>query len=126
MFIASQCSPKPNSKFHHKPLASSKEEPKQPPNSYCTSTISQNTVTSLLDSDRLGQVTREINVETLKNGKPVGNELERDNVEETLENVDRLGDLDLLGFRRLELLIRGVADNDGLTTASNNLLIGVE
>ncbi|KAI6754186.1 hypothetical protein HG530_012700 [Fusarium avenaceum] len=89
-------------------------------------TTSQTTVTSLLDSDRLGQVTREINVETLKNGEPVGNELKRDDVEETLKNVDGLGDLDLLGLGRLELLIVGVADDDGLTTTSNNLLVGVE
>jgi hypothetical protein len=89
-------------------------------------TTSQTTVTSLLDSDRLGQVTREINVETLKNGKPVGNELKRDDVEETLKNVDGLGDLDLLSLGRLELLIVGVADDDGLTTTSNNLLVGVE
>ena len=81
---------------------------------------------SLLDSDRLGQVTGEVNVETLENSEPVGNELKRDDVEETLKNVDGLRDLDLLGLRSLELLIVGVADDDGLTTASNNLLVGVE
>ena len=52
----------------------------------------------LLDGDRLGQVTREINVKTLKDGQPVSNELQRDNVEETLEAVNRLGDLNLHGL----------------------------
>lgn len=83
-------------------------------------------MTSLLDGDRLGQVTREVNVETLENSEPVGNELERNDVEETLEDVNCLGDLDLLGLGSLELLIVGVADDDGLTTTSNNLLVGVE
>jgi hypothetical protein len=83
-------------------------------------------VISLLDSDRLGQVTGEVNVETLENSEPVGNELKRDDVEETLKNVDGLRDLDLLGLGRLKLLIVGVADDDGLTTASNDLLVGVQ
>lgn len=89
-------------------------------------TTSQNTATSLLDSDRLGQVTGEVNVKTLENSEPVGNELERDDVEETLEDVDGLGDLDLLSLGSLELLIVRVADDDGLTTTSNDLLVGVE
>ncbi|CAF3449092.1 unnamed protein product [Fusarium graminearum] len=89
-------------------------------------TCLSNLISSLLDGDRLGQVTREVNVETLENSEPVGNELERNDVEETLEDVNGLGDLDLLGLGSLELLIVGVADDDGLTTTSNNLLVGVE
>ena len=52
-------------------------------------------VLRLLDRDGLGQVTWEVDVEALLNGQPVGNQLERDHVEQTLEAVDGLGDLDL-------------------------------
>lgn len=74
----------------------------------------------LLDCDRLGQVAREIDVETLQDGQPVGNELERDNVQETLEAVDRLRNLDRLGLRSLEFLVTGVADDNGPAATSND------
>jgi hypothetical protein len=80
---------------------------------------------SLLDGDRLGQVAREIDVQALKNSEPVGNELERDDVEETLEGVDGLGDLDLLSLRGLELLIVRVADDNGLAATSNDWEVGL-
>ena len=38
----------------------------------------------LLDSDRLSQVAREVNVQALSNSEPVGNQLQRNDVQETL------------------------------------------
>lgn len=73
-----------------------------------------------LDRHRLGEVTREINVQALHDGEPVGDQLQRDDVENALQDVDRLGDLDLLGLASLELFVLFVADDDGLATASNN------
>jgi hypothetical protein len=75
---------------------------------------------SLLDSDRLGQVTREVDVETLQNSQPVGDELQRDDVQDTLQAVDRLGDLDTLSIGGLELLVVGVADDNGLAASGND------
>jgi hypothetical protein len=77
-------------------------------------------IVRLLDGDRLGKVSREIDVETLQDSKPVGNELERDNVEKTLEDVDSLGNLNLLSLVGLELVVVGVADNDRLATTSSD------
>ena len=51
----------------------------------------------LLDCHRLGQVTGEVDIESFLDSKPVGDELEWNNVKQTLENVDGLWDLDLLG-----------------------------
>ena len=74
----------------------------------------------LLDRDRLGKVTREVNVQALEDSQPVGNELQGNDVEDTLKAVDGLGDLNLLGLRGLELLISRVADDNGLAAASND------
>lgn len=68
----------------------------------------------LFYGDGLSQVTREVHVQALSNREPVGHQLQGDDVEETLETVDGLGDLDLLGLARLELLVVGVADDDRL------------
>ena len=76
--------------------------------------------TALLDSNRLGQVTGEVDVQTLHDSEPVGNELQRNDVQETLQAVDGLGNLDLLRQVGLELFITGVADNDRLATTCNN------
>lgn len=75
---------------------------------------------NLFDGNRLGQVTWEINVETLSNCEPVGHKLKRNNVEETLEAVDCLWNLDLLGLSTAELFVIRVADDDWLTAAGNN------
>lgn len=75
---------------------------------------------SLLDSDRLGQVSGEVNVETLENGQPVGNQLQRNDVQDSLQAVNGLGDLDLESIRGLELLVTRVADDDGLATTGND------
>lgn len=74
----------------------------------------------LLDGDRLGKVAREVDVETLEDGEPVGDQLEREDVQEALEDVDRLGDLDLESLAGFELVIIGVADDNGLATTSND------
>lgn len=68
----------------------------------------------LLNSDGFRQVTREINIQTFSNGKPVGHELERDDVEETLKTIDRLWDLNLFRLASLEFVVVRVADDDGL------------
>ena len=75
---------------------------------------------NLLHSHRLGQVTREINVETLGDCKPVGNQLEWDDVEQTLQSVDGLGDLDPLRLLRRELRVTGVADDNWSTPTSDD------
>lgn len=74
----------------------------------------------LLDSDRLGQVTREVNVKVLHHGQPVGNQLQGDDVQDTLQDVDRLGDLNRLGLAVVELLVIGVADDNGLAATGDN------
>ena len=74
----------------------------------------------LLDGNRLGKVAREVDVETLQDGKPVGNELERNDVQETLENVDGLGNLDLQSLAGIELLVTRVADDDGFAITGND------
>lgn len=80
----------------------------------------------LLDSDRLGQVTGHVNVDTLGNGHPVGHELKRDNVDETLQAVDVAGNLDLVSLVGRELGVVLVADDDGSSATGNDLLVGVE
>ena len=77
-------------------------------------------VAHLLDRHRLGQVTGEVNVEALEHGEPVGNELQRDDVEDALQDINRLGDLDCLRLVGGELLIPGIADDDGLAAAGND------
>ena len=77
-------------------------------------------VASLLDSDGLGQVAGKVDIETLENGQPVGNELQGDDVEEALKTVHCLGDLNLLRIRSLELWVIRVANDNGLATTGNN------
>lgn len=81
---------------------------------------------NLLDGDRLGQVSGEIHVQSFSNRKPVGHELERNDVEETLQNVNLLRDLDLVRLVARELLVVSVANDDWATLAGNDLLVGVE
>jgi hypothetical protein len=74
----------------------------------------------LLHRDGLCQVTREIDVQALSNCKPVGHQLERDHVQETLQAIDGLGDLNFLGLTSLEFLVVGIADNNGSASTSND------
>lgn len=76
---------------------------------------------ALLDGNRLRQIAREIDVQALHDGKPVGNELQGNDVENALEGIDRLGDLNLLRLVvGLELLIAGVADDDRPATTGSD------
>ena len=74
----------------------------------------------LLHSDRLGEIAREINIEAFTDSEPVGNQLQWDDVEKTLETINSLGDLDLfcLGGGKLGVIV--VADNDRTTTSGND------
>ena len=74
----------------------------------------------LLDSDRLGQIAREVNVETLRHSQPVSHQLERNDVEQTLENIAGLGDLDTLGLLSGEFGVTSVADDNGSTRTGND------
>lgn len=74
------------------------------------------TETRLLDSHRLGQVTGEVNIETLHDRQPVGNQLQGNDVQETLQDVNRLGDLDRLCLAAAELVIPIVANDNRLAT----------
>ena len=80
----------------------------------------------LLDRHALGQVTRKVDVETLCNGEPVGHELERDDIEQALEDIDCLWDLDLVRLIGGELGVLLVADDDWAALARNHLLVCVE
>lgn len=76
----------------------------------------------LLHGHRLGQVTREVNIETRADSKPISNELQRDNIEKTLEAVGSLGDFDLLGLSRREFRIVVVADDNRTTSSGDDYL----
>jgi hypothetical protein len=80
----------------------------------------------LLDSDRLGQVTGHVNVDTLGNRHPVRHELQGNDVDQTLQTVDVGGDLDLVRLVSGELRVVLVADDDGSSATGNDLLVGVE
>lgn len=73
----------------------------------------------LLNRDRLGQVAGEIHIQPFTHGEPIGDELQRDHIEKTLKDVDRLGNLNLLCLLRRELFVTLVADDNG-TTASGD------
>lgn len=75
---------------------------------------------NLLHRNRLSQVTWEINIQTLSNGKPVGHQLERDDVEKTLEAIDGLWDFDFLGLAGFEFFVVGVADDDWFARTSDD------
>lgn len=74
----------------------------------------------LLHSDRLREIAREINIEPFTDSEPVGNQLQWDDIEKTLEAIHSLGDLDLfcLGGGKLGVIV--VADNDRTTTSGND------
>ncbi|KAG9527140.1 isomerising glucosamine-fructose-6-phosphate aminotransferase, partial [Aureobasidium melanogenum] len=79
-----------------------------------------------VSSDTLGQVSGEVDVQTLSNSKPVGHELERNDVEQTLQDIDSLGYLNLVGLVARELGVVLAANDDRATLASNDLLVCVE
>lgn len=82
--------------------------------------LQQNT---LLDCDGLGQVAREIDIETFRHGQPVGHQLKGNNVEQTLQNVACLRHLDTLSLVWRELGVAGVADDNGSASTGNDCSI---
>jgi len=69
---------------------------------------------------------RVIDIRALRNSQPVSHKLERDDVVQALEDIDCRGHLDLLSLARWELGVVLVADNDGLATTGNDLLVRVQ
>lgn len=74
----------------------------------------------LLNSHRLGKIPREVNVETLRDRKPVGHELQGNDIQQTLQDVGSVWDLDTLGLGCREFTLASVTDDDGSTRTSNN------
>jgi len=72
------------------------------------------------NSHRLGQVAREVHIKTFHDGEPVSDELQRNDVQDALQAVHRLGNLNLLSLAGLELLIALVANNNRLAAASDD------
>ena len=78
-------------------------------------------------SDRKNRsLPRVINIRALRNSQPVSHELERDDVVQALEDIDCGRHLNLLGFAGWELWVVLVADNDGLATTGDDLLVRVQ
>lgn len=75
---------------------------------------------NLLDSHRLGKVAGEVHVETFTHGKPVSDQLQGNDVEQTLEAVDSLGHFDLFRLRGGEFGVIVVADDNRTAATSNN------
>lgn len=75
---------------------------------------------ALLDSDRLGQVTREIHIKALEHGKPICNQLQGNDIEQTLQTVNRLGNFNLLRLGCLKFGVGRIAKHNGLATTSND------
>ena len=80
----------------------------------------------LLNSDQFGQVPGEVDVQALSNRKPIGHKLERNDVEQTLKELMSVRNLNLVGLLARELHVVLVADDNGTSLASDDLLIGVE
>ena len=80
----------------------------------------------LLHRNTLGQVPREIDIEALSNRKPVGHQLQGNDVKQTLERIHGLGHLNFIGLLTGEFRVILVADDNGTTFTGNDLLVGVE
>jgi hypothetical protein len=76
--------------------------------------------TDLLDRDRFGQVTREVDIQSFSNRKPVGNQLQRDDVQQALKEVHSLGHFDALGFGGWEFRVVLVADDNRSTSTGDD------
>jgi hypothetical protein len=81
---------------------------------------------SLFDSDTLGQVSGEINIQSFSNGKPVGHQLQWNHVDETLQAINVLRNLDLVNLIAQEFRICSVANDDWSAFTSMNLLISIQ
>ena len=85
--------------------------------------MARNANTNLLHSDRFRQISREIHIETLSDGEPVGDELEGDDIKQPLETVHCSRDLDLFGLLRGKLGVVGIANNNWTTITSDDCRI---
>ena len=74
----------------------------------------------LLDGNGLGQVAGEVDIEVAGDGEPVGNELQRNDIEETLENIDGAGDLNLLSLHDVK---KKVAELSGIEPIRTDMCI---
>lgn len=90
-------------------------------------TISQQTPfsTSLFHSDRLCQISWEVNVNACCTCQMVWNKLQGNDVQETLQTIDRFWDLNLLSQTSLEFFVVGIADNDWFTWTGNDYFSSV-
>ena len=86
---------------------------------YTFTTVAQRMPKSL-DSHRLGEISWEVNVQALRDSKPIGHELQGNDVDETLQHVDSRRDHDTLGLICWELWVVGIADDDGSAGAGND------
>lgn len=75
---------------------------------------------SLLHGNRLGEIAREVDVQSLAHSEPVGDELERNDVEKALKAVHSLRDLNLLGLFGGKLAVIRIANNNRSTATSND------
>ncbi len=77
-------------------------------------------VARLLDGHGFSQISWEINVEPFAHREPVGDELQGDHVQQTLQTIHRVRDFDLLGLLRREFLVVGIANDNGAATSGND------
>lgn len=85
----------------------------------CKTNIRANSL-HLLDSHRLRQIAGEVDVDTLGNSKVVCHELERDDIQETLQSIDSLRDLNSLDLVSREFVVAFVADDDRTTATGDD------
>ena len=102
--------------YRHKPPCSGTPFPCPLPQNSC---LIKPIEPPLLYSDRLGQVPGEIDIETFTNGKPIRDELQRNNIEEALQTVHCLRNLDFLCLLGRKFGVVRIAD-DNWTTATRD------
>src|SRR2546421_8847404 len=66
----------------------------------------------LLHSHGFGKIPWEVHIKVLRNSKPISDELERDDVKDTLKHVDIRRHLNLLAFFMGELRVVLIADDN--------------
>ena len=75
---------------------------------------------SLLDCHRLGQIPGEVHVKTLRDSQPVGNQLQRYDIEKSLENIASLRNHNALSLVGRELWVILIADDNWSAGSSND------
>lgn len=74
----------------------------------------------LLHRHRFGQVSWEIHVEPFADSKPVGDQLERNHVQQTLQAIYRLGYLNSVRFLSGELRVVRIAEDNWAAFAGDH------